>query len=160
MAAKVMRQATERETMTVHKMLRILPYDDTAKGRDLNDPVDADLIIVDEVSMMGMQLFSVLTQAVKNNSIVILVGDEDQLLSVDYGNVLHDLIKTGKMEVCRLTEVLRQSGLILENAMKINKGILILRETPRSRSRLFLKRRLQKCSCGTMTRIDPRSSAR
>ena len=85
MAAKVMRQATERETMTVHKMLRILPYDDTAKGRDLNDPVDADLIIVDEVSMMGMQLFSVLTQAVKNNSIVILVGDEDQLLSVDYG---------------------------------------------------------------------------
>ena len=123
MAAKVMRQATERETMTVHKMLRILPYDDTAKGRDLNDPVDADLIIVDEVSMMGLQLFSVLTQAVKNNSIVILVGDEDQLLSVDYGNVLHDLIKTGKMEVCRLTEVLRQSGLILENAMKINKGI-------------------------------------
>lgn len=122
MAAKVMRGATERDSETAHKMLRVLPYNDTAKGRDLNDPVDADLVIVDEVSMMGLQLFSVLTQAIKNGSILILVGDEDQLLSVDYGNVLHDLIKSGLIEVCRLTEVMRQSGLILENARKINQG--------------------------------------
>jgi exodeoxyribonuclease V alpha subunit len=122
MAAKVMRAATDRDSETVNLMLHVLPYDDTVKGRDLNDPVDADLIIVDEVSMMGLQLFSALVQAIRNGSIVLLVGDEDQLQSVDYGNVLHDMIASDAVEVCRLTEILRQSGAICENAMRINAG--------------------------------------
>ena len=160
MAAKVMRGATERDSETAHKMLRVLPYNDTAKGRDLNDPVDADLVIVDEVSMMGLQLFSVLTQAIKNGSILILVGDEDQLLSVDYGNVLHDLIKSGLIEVCRLTEVMRQSGLILENARKINQGENRLGQIPISRSRRSWGLLMRTCYFPIMTQNGPRSSVR
>ena len=123
MAAKVMHGATQRDSETVNMMLRVLPFNDTVKGRDLNDPVDADLIIVDEVSMMGLQLFSVLMQASRNGSIVILVGDENQLQSVDYGNILHDLISSGLVEVCRLTEILRQSGSICQNAARVNSGV-------------------------------------
>lgn len=122
MASKVMQMATERESETVHKLLRIQPYQDTARGRDLNDPVDADLIIVDEISMIGLQVFSVLLQAVKNGSILILVGDEDQLLSVDYGNVLHDLISSGCVDICRLKKCIRNSGSIRRNAVCINSG--------------------------------------
>lgn len=122
MASKVMQMATERESETVHKLLRIQPYQDTARGRDLNDPVDADLIIVDEISMIGLQVFSVLLQAVKNGSILILVGDEDQLLSVDYGNVLHDLISSGCVDICRLKKSIRNSGSIRRNAVCINSG--------------------------------------
>ncbi len=122
MAAKVMAAAAGRDAETANKMLRVLPYNDAVRGRDLNDPVDADLIIVDEVSMMGLQMFSVLMQASQNGTIVLLVGDEDQLQSVEYGNVLHELIASGKFEVCRLTEVLRQSGSICHNARQINKG--------------------------------------
>lgn len=123
MAARVIRASAGRDCETAHKMLRVLPYNDTVRGRDLNDPVDADLIIVDEVSMMGLQLFSILLQAVRNGSILLLVGDEHQLQSVDYGNVLHDLADSGKVEICRLTKVLRQSGSIRINADRINKGI-------------------------------------
>lgn len=86
--------------------------------------IDAELIIVDEISMIGVQLFAYFLGAVKNGSIVILVGDEDQLLSVESGNVLHDLIASQKIEVCRLTEVMRQSGIICSNATAINAGLI------------------------------------
>lgn len=122
MASKVMSAACSEDAVTVNIMLNVRPFDNTVQGRDLNDPVDADLIIIDEVSMLGLQLFSVLVKAVRNGSIVILVGDEDQLLSVDYGNVLHDLINSGVIDVYRLTEILRQSGTICDNAKKINNG--------------------------------------
>lgn len=121
-AAKVMANACGRESVTVHRMLNIVPYEDTAKGRDLNNPIDADFIIVDEVSMLGLQMFSALLQAVKSGSILLLVGDEDQLQSVDYGNVLHDLIRSECVETCRLTDVMRQSGSICANARAINCG--------------------------------------
>lgn len=122
MAAKVMSAACGAESQTANLMLNVRPFDNSIKGRDLNDPVDADLIIVDEVSMLGLQLFSVLVRAVNNGCILILVGDFDQLQSVDYGNVLHDLIDSGIVEVYRLTEILRQSGVICTNAQKINRG--------------------------------------
>lgn len=122
MAARVMHDATDRYTETAHAMLRVVPYDNCVRGRDLNDPVDADLIIVDEISMIGVQLFSILVGAARGGSTVLLVGDEDQLLSVDYGNVLHDLIASGEVEVCRLTEILRQSGTICTNAARVNRG--------------------------------------
>ena len=123
MAAKVMARSCKRETETVNIMLNVIPYQDTVLGKDINDPIDADLIIVDEVSMLGLQLFSILVDAVKSGSILLLVGDEDQLQSVDYGNVLHDLINSNLVEVYRLTEIIRQSGTLCENAQKINKNI-------------------------------------
>ena len=122
MAANVMSASGEFITETVHSMLNVMPFDNDTKSKDLNDPVDADLIIVDEVSMMGLGLFSKLVSAVKSGSILLLVGDEDQLQSVEYGNVLHELISSQKIEVYRLTEVIRQSGTICQNAKLINSG--------------------------------------
>jgi exodeoxyribonuclease V alpha subunit len=125
MAAKVMARACHNPASTVNVMLNVRPFDDndTIKGRNLNDPVDADLVIVDEVSMLGMQLFSVLAQSIKSGSILLLVGDEKQLQSVEYGNVLHDLAESGLIETYRLTEIIRQSGTICENAARVNRGV-------------------------------------
>lgn len=122
MASKVMAEACNDDAETVNLMLNVRPYENTIEGRNLNNPVEEDFVIVDEVSMLGLQLFSVLAGAIKNDSILLLVGDENQLQSVDYGNVLHDLIASGVIEVCRLTEILRQSGSICSNAKKINAG--------------------------------------
>ena len=122
MAARVMHAATDRDAETANAMLRVVPFNDQILGRDLNDPVDADLIIVDEISMIGIQLFSVLVGAARGGSTVLLVGDENQLQSVEYGNVLHDLIASGEVKVCRLTEILRQSGTICINAAQVNTG--------------------------------------
>ena len=121
-AARVMQNATGRNAETAHAMLRMTTINGVIHSRDLNDPVDADLIVVDEISMMGIQLFSALLGAVRNGAIVLLVGVEHQLQSVECGNVLHDLIESGKIEVCRLTEILRQSGTICTNAAKVNTG--------------------------------------
>lgn len=121
-ASKVMSKACNDDAETVNLMLNVRPFESQVQGRDLNNPVEADLIIVDEVSMLGLQLFSILVRAVRSGSILLLVGDEDQLQSVEYGNVLHDLIESGKAEVYRLTEILRQSGTICDNAQLINRG--------------------------------------
>ena len=122
-AARVMRDATNKDAQTANALLKVVPYDDVFLGRNLNDPVDADMIIVDEISMIGIKLFSVLVGAAQSDSIVLLVGDEHQLQSVEYGNVLHDLIDSGEVEVCRLTEIMRQSGTICTNAARVNEGI-------------------------------------
>lgn len=122
MAAKVMTEACHFSAETVNKMLELRLFGESVTGKNLNNPIDADLIIVDEVSMLGLQLFSALLKAVKSGSILLLVGDEDQLQSVDYGNVLHDLINSEIIEVYRLTEILRQDGTIRENGIRINNG--------------------------------------
>lgn len=120
MAAKVMSEATGQPATTVHIMLDAVPSEDGLIGRDLSEPIDRRLIIIDECSMMGIQLFSALLRAVRSGSLLILVGDEDQLLSVDYGNVLHDLIDSGTVETCRLNEIMRQGGSIRDNAIAMN----------------------------------------
>lgn len=122
MAAKVMKDACKYNTETVNMMLNVFPFDETLKGKDLNNPINASLIIVDEISMCDLQLFSVLVQAVQSGSILLIVGDENQLQSVGYGNVLHDLIKSNCIETYRLKKVIRQSGTICENANRINNG--------------------------------------
>lgn len=120
MAAKVMSEATGQKATTVHIMLDAGVSDEGLVGKDLNEPIDRRFIIVDECSMMGVQLFAALLRAVRSGSLLLLVGDEDQLLSVDYGNVLHDLMESGTIEVCRLTEIMRQGGSIRDNALAIN----------------------------------------
>ena len=121
-AAQVMSNSSGRAAETINKMLNIIPYDDKLHGKNQNDPVEADLIIADEISMLGIKMASCLFSAIKTGSILLLVGDEDQLQSVEYGNVLQDLIESGCIEVCKLTEIMRQSGAICDNAGKINKG--------------------------------------
>lgn len=119
MAAKIMAKSTGDSAQTVNKMLDVIPFEDTIMRNETNR-LEADLIIVDEVSMLGLQLASVLFSAIKSNATLILVGDEDQLASVDYGNVLADLISSNEVEVYRLTEIMRQKGSICSNAMLIN----------------------------------------
>lgn len=127
-ASQVMKKACKKQAVTVHKLLDIQPYGENLSSKNINNPIQADLVIIDEVSMMGLKLATQLLQAIKNNSIVLLVGDEDQLQSVEYGNILTDLIHCKAIETYRLTEVKRQGGSILKNAQLINQGKLDLIE--------------------------------
>lgn len=121
-AAQVLGETCGMPAVTVNKMLDIRPFENAVPGKTASEPIQADLLIVDEVSMLGLELASFLFSAVQNKTILILVGDKDQLPSVEYGNVLDDLIQCGKIETFCLTEVLRQGGTILKNAQLINHG--------------------------------------
>ena len=105
------------------QLLDIRPYGDwEIQSKNENDPIDADFIICDEVSMSGLMIMSLLFRAVKSGALLLLVGDEDQLQSVDPGNVLYDLIHSGQIEVYRLQEVMRQqNGQMYSNAVKAKK---------------------------------------
>lgn len=121
-AAQVMASACGEKAETLHKLLDVRPFGESITSKDENRPIESGFIIVDEASMMGLKLFSLLIRAVKSGSILLLVGDKDQLQSVEYGNVLVDLQESGLVETYELTEVMRQSGLICSNARKINRG--------------------------------------
>ena len=121
-AAKVMASATEERASTVHKLLDIRPFGDMISCKGEGNPIEADLIILDEASMLDVYTASLFFGAIKNGTTVILVGDEDQLASVDCGNVLHDIIRCGEVPVYRLTRVMRQGGAILDNARMIMTG--------------------------------------
>lgn len=127
-AAKRMTETTGIEAKTIHRMLGVA-YADDENGRhkfDKNEtePIEADVIIIDEVSMVDMQLFNSLLKAVEQGTRLILVGDANQLPSVAAGNVLKDIIKSGKIKVVRLTEIFRQAreSAIIMNAHMINRG--------------------------------------
>ena len=91
----------------------------TFTAKDINNPIHARFIIVDEVSMLDLETCAALLPAVQSGALLLLVGDADQLQSVSYGNILFDFIRSGSFEVYRLTEVMRQSGTIYTNAKKI-----------------------------------------
>lgn len=107
-AARRMKEATGRDASTIHKLLSIKPYNDAEK--DIVQKLNADCLIVDEVSMVDSLLMARLLSAVKNGALVILLGDPDQLPSVSAGNVLHDFIDCGVINTYRLKEVFRQAG--------------------------------------------------
>lgn len=127
-AAQVMAAACGEKAETLHKLLDIRPFGESVSSRDETHPVDGNFIVVDEASMLGLKLFSLLAKAVASGSILLLVGDMDQLQSVEYGNILGDMQESGAVEVYRLTEVMRQSGMIYRNAQKINNGSVELTE--------------------------------
>ncbi len=123
-AAQRMSEVCERESSTIHKLLDIRPYGKNEyRCRGKENQICEEYIIVDEVSMVGVELFAQLLNAARNGSSVILVGDIDQLPSVTPGNVLRDLITAG-IETYRLDTVFRQKELstISLNGAKINKG--------------------------------------
>lgn len=126
-AAKRMTEATHREAKTIHRLLEMgFTGDETldvfAKGED--SPLECDVIIIDEASMIDISLMSSLLKAIKIGTRLVIVGDVDQLPSVGPGNVLHDLIESGCIKVTKLQEIFRQSetSLITINAHKINNG--------------------------------------
>jgi exodeoxyribonuclease V alpha subunit len=121
-AAKRLAEATGREAKTVHRLLEFKPGE--GFGRSENNPLNADMVIIDEASMLDLMLTYNLLKAVSPDSHLLLVGDVDQLPSVGAGDVLRDLIDSGKTAVVRLQTIFRQAAdsLIISNAHRINEG--------------------------------------
>jgi exodeoxyribonuclease V alpha subunit len=124
-AAKRLSEATGLEAKTIHRLLEVQPGTG-AFGRNESRPLDCDLLVVDETSMVDVPLMSRLLRAVPAQGSLLLVGDVDQLPSVGPGLVLHDLIESGVVPVVRLTEVFRQvaNSRIITSAHRINQGQL------------------------------------
>lgn len=107
-AAQRMSESTGLEAFTIHKLLNYTLFGTNESYKNESDPIDADMIIVDESSMLDISLLSIFLGAVKSGSLVIFVGDINQLPSVGPGNVLKDLIDSKKIDVYRLDAVFRQ----------------------------------------------------
>ncbi|HEY1189696.1 MAG TPA: AAA family ATPase [Gemmata sp.] len=122
-AAKRLSESTGREAKTIHRLLEFNPQQ-RQFTRNAEDPLDVDLLVVDETSMVDVVLMNKLLQAVPPYACVVLVGDVDQLPSVGAGSVLTDLIESKAVPVARLTEVHRQaeSSWIVRAAHAINSG--------------------------------------
>jgi exodeoxyribonuclease V alpha subunit len=122
-AAKRMSEATGFEAKTVHRLLEVDPQSGGFK-RGEDNPLDCELLIIDETSMVDVMLMQALLKAIPNRAALLIVGDIDQLPSVGPGQVLSDVISSGAIPVIRLTEVFRQAAQsrIITNAHRINQG--------------------------------------
>nr|WP_296082910.1 ATP-dependent RecD-like DNA helicase [uncultured Blautia sp.] len=147
-AAKRMTEATGYEAQTIHRMLELtgMPEDDREGQpvhfeRNVENPLEADVIIIDEMSMVDIHLMHSLLMAVTAGTRLILVGDENQLPSVGPGNVLRDIIRSGQFPVVELKKIFRQASEsdIVVNAHKINRGEQV-EINNKSRDFFFLKR--------------------
>lgn len=122
-AAKRLAESTGQEATTIH---RLLDFDPSAFDfkRNAENPLETDLLVVDECSMVDIVLMNQLLRAVPDSAAVLLVGDVDQLPSVGPGSVLSDLIDSGKVPVARLTEIFRQAATsqIITGSHAINRG--------------------------------------
>ena len=146
-AAKRMTEATGMEAKTIHRLLEItgVPDDKNASGmhfeRNEENPLEADVVIIDEMSMVDIYLLHSLLKAVSPGTRLVLVGDVNQLPSVGPGNVLRDIIDSGCFHVVKLTKIFRQASQsdIVVNAHRINAGERI-DLAKRSRDFLFIRR--------------------
>jgi len=125
-ASKRLSEATSMEAKTIHRLLE-MNYDPSGRyvfNRNEFELLDEQVIIVDEASMIDSSLMCALLKAVKPGARIIIIGDSDQLPSVGAGNVLHDIIESGRFATVRLSEIFRQAqqSLIITNAHAINKG--------------------------------------
>lgn len=124
-AAKRMTETTGKEAKTLHRLLEFSFFEsDMAFNKDEDSPLEGDVIIIDEASMIDILLMNNLLKAIDPGTRLILVGDIDQLPSVGPGNVLKDIINSGAIKVVMLDEIFRQAeeSMIIVNAHKINKG--------------------------------------
>lgn len=130
-AAKRLGEATVAEAMTIHRLLEFNPHEG-GFVRGPTNPLDFDLVVIDEASMVDAQLFHALLAAMPAGAQLVLVGDIDQLPSVGAGAVLADVIDCGAATVIRLTEIFRQAAAskIVVSAHAINQGLLPELDTP------------------------------
>lgn len=137
-AAKRMSEATAAEAVTIHRLLEFQPQSQ-AFARNKGNPLEADLIIVDEASMIDLTIFHALLAAVRTNAQLVLVGDIDQLPSVGAGAVLADVIASETATVIRLTEIFRQAAKsrIVVSAHQINSGEVPELATPTEASDFY-----------------------
>lgn len=145
-AAKRMQEATGYEAKTIHRLLEINggPSEDDGHAffnRNEENPLEADVVIIDEMSMVDINLFNSLLKAIYVGTRLVLVGDVDQLPSVGPGQVLKDIINSEAFNVIRLERIFRQAGEsdIVVNAHKINRGKQISLDT-KSQDFFFLER--------------------
>ncbi len=124
-AAKKLAETTGREARTIHRLLGV-SFGQGQMSFEHNEsaPIEADVIVLDETSMIDILLMSYFLAAVRPGTRLVLVGDVDQLPSVGPGSVLRDVIESGAVEVVRLTEVFRQArmSMIVSNAHRVNRG--------------------------------------
>ena len=144
-AAKRLSEATGGSAKTIHRLLETKV--DHATGRlafshNQTDPLSADAVIVDETSMVDIALMAALLAALRGDCRLVLVGDPDQLPSVGPGNILSDLLRSGRVPAVRLTEIFRQAreSAIVMNAHQINQGVVP--DFKDNRRDFFLLRRL------------------
>lgn len=133
-AAKRMTEATGHEAKTIHRMLEFMGKGSGGEFlRDESNPLECDLLVVDEASMIDQILFHHLLKAIPCEASVIFVGDVNQLPSVGAGNVLGDVIASGAVPVARLNEIFRQAreSMIVVNAHRVNEGELPVLEERR-----------------------------
>lgn len=145
-AAKRMTEATGYEAKTIHRMLELTGAPEEKSGsvhfeRNAQNPLEADVIIIDEMSMVDIFLMHALLSAVVAGTRLILVGDVNQLPSVGPGSVLKDIIASGEFPVVELVKIFRQASQsdIVVNAHKINQGIPVSLDN-KSMDFFFLKR--------------------
>ena len=145
-AAKRMTEATGYEAQTIHRLLEVNGNPEaegnvSGFGRNRENPLEADVIIIDEMSMVDLPLMHALLSATVPGTRLVLVGDVDQLPSVGPGSVLKDIIRSECFPVVRLTRIFRQAGEsdIVVNAHKINSGEPVILDN-KSRDFFFLKR--------------------
>ena len=137
-AAKRMTEATGLEARTIHRLLEVNPRGGGFK-RNVDNPLECDLLVVDETSMVDVMLMQALLRAVPDNAAVLIVGDIDQLPSVGPGQVLADIIASRVVPVVRLTEVFRQAAQsrIITSAHRINQGTIPDLSNPKNDSDFY-----------------------
>ncbi len=135
-AAKRLSEATGRPAKTIHRLLEFKPGE--GFGRNDDNPLNADMVVIDEASMLDLLLTNNLLKAIDLDSHLLLVGDVDQLPSVGAGDVLRDMIESGITAVVTLEIIFRQAAgsLIVRNAHRINQGLMP--ETPKEATDFFL----------------------
>ncbi len=145
-AAKRMTEATGYEARTIHRMLELNgALEEDSRGarfeRNMENPLEADVVIIDEMSMVDIHLFQALLQAVCSGTRLILVGDVDQLPSVGPGQILRDIMQSECFPMVVLDRIFRQAATsdIIVNAHRINKGLTISLDN-KSRDFFFLER--------------------
>ena len=142
-AAKRLAELSGREAQTVHRLLEPIyqPGSGFVFRRDAGNRLDLDLVVVDEVSMIDVELMSHLLDALPDRARLILVGDTDQLPAVGAGDVLGDLIASGRVPCTALTEIKRQDeGLIIRNCHRIRRGEDIEVDNAHARDFFFVER--------------------
>jgi len=137
-AAKRMNETTGQEAKTIHRLLEVNPIGGGFK-RNADNPLECDLLVMDEVSMVDVVLMNALLKAVPERTALLIVGDVDQLPSVGPGQILSDMITSGAVPVVRLTEVFRQAAKsrIIINAHRINEGLIPSLEKPEGESDFY-----------------------
>jgi len=126
-ASKRLSEATQYEAKTIHRLLEYNPHQNYFRRNEAN-PLDGDVLIIDEFSMVDLPLMYHLVKALPKWIHLILVGDKDQLPSVGPGNLIKDIIDSKKVETIELNEIFRQAkqSLIVVNAHRVNKGKYII----------------------------------